>query len=208
MRQVRFSIIFIILGMSIAFISYDDVFSQTKLRNTPSPKEMNEEDIETLVKKCDFFDSELNQNGDCPNDFVDNGDGTITDRATGLMWEKEGSSKEIHYYSAEKYVKKLNKKKFAGHDDWRIPTIEELYSILEPNTNNKFHINPVFGTKPFHCWSADKSALPTLVVQKRTQYLTLDYTKGTFSNAHIGFQPGGSSASNFSSYIRAVRSMQ
>jgi hypothetical protein len=73
----------------------------------------------------------------CPLDgrFVDNGDGTVTDKCTNLMWQKatarpEGS--EIYEYktsweSALKYAEALE---FADHDDWRLPNINELVSII------------------------------------------------------------------------------
>ena len=209
MKKVIFSIGFIFIAMSLIFFSFDGINAQTKLRDTPSSQKLKEKDIGPLVKEKNFFDKKLNETGDFTNDFVDNGDGTITDQATGLMWEQGGSKRDKSLYMAKKYVKKLNKKKFAGYNDWRIPTIEELYSLLEPNKSKQLYINPVFSTKPYHCWSADRSDLPTLVEKRGVKrYLTLDYKEGTFSDANEGDQPGGSSASNWSSFIKAVRSLQ
>ena len=206
MKKAEFLFIFILITVSLIFASYDGINAETKLRN--SPQKLNKKGIETMVKNCNFFDKELNEKGDFPNDFVDNGDGTVTDRATGLMWEQKGSKKEKSDYSAKKYLKSLNKKKFAGYDDWRIPTIEELYSLLEPNTNKQLYINPVFATKAYHCWSTDESDLVAFSVIARVRYLTLDYKKGTVSDAYIGTEMGGGSITNFWSFIRAVRSIQ
>ena len=209
MKKTIFLFSFIFIAMSLIFLSFDGINAQTKLRDTPCSQKLKEKDIRPLVKEKGFFDKKLNEKGNFANDFVDNGDGTITDRATGLMWEQGGSKKLTSFYTAKKYVKKLNKKKYAGHNDWRIPTIEELYSLLEPNRSKQLYINPVFSTIPTHCWSADRSGLPSLVEKGGVaQYLTLDYKEGTFSDAHDGFQPGGSSAGNWSSFIRAVRSSQ
>ena len=208
MGKFIFSIIFILIPVSVVLISNNGIFAQTQLRDTPSKQKFKDQDVETLVKENNFYDRKLNKEGDCPNDFVDNGDGTITDKATGLMWEQSGSKKVKSFYMATKYVKKLNKKKFAKYNDWRLPTIEELYSLLDPNMSNKLHINSAFAAKPYHCWSTDESDLPTLVEKQLKQYLTIDYKKGTYYFAHIGDQPGGSSASNFSSFIRAVRSIK
>ena len=62
------------------------------------------------------------------NDFADNGDGTVTDRATGLTWQKADSGKGMNWESALAYAKGL---KLAGHDDWRLPNAKELQSIVD-----------------------------------------------------------------------------
>jgi hypothetical protein len=91
------------------------------------------------------------------NDYVDNGNGTITDRATGLTWEKGGSDTYITYRESEDYIRGLNAIKFGGYDDWRLPTIEELLSLMEKKKRpNGFYINPIFDSKKWWCWSADR----------------------------------------------------
>ncbi len=62
------------------------------------------------------------------NDFVDNGDGTITDRATGLMWMKRDSGRTMNWQQALKYAENLE---YAGHSDWRLPNVKELQSIVD-----------------------------------------------------------------------------
>jgi serine/threonine protein kinase len=93
-------------------------------------------------------------------DYVDNGDGTISDRATGLMWEKSGSQNYMTYEEAEEYVKELNQKMFEGHNDWRLPTVDELWSLMEKEKQSSgFYIDPIFdvpNVKYYWCWSADK----------------------------------------------------
>ncbi len=74
--------------------------------------------------------------------YVDNGDGTITDVNTGLMWEKLSDDGSIHdlddryTWSAafEVKVALLNATAFAGHTDWRVPNQKELFSILDLET--------------------------------------------------------------------------
>ncbi len=85
--------------------------------------------------------------------YVDNGDGTITDLNTGLMWEKKSRDGTIHdwantYTWADAFavhVAGLNSSAFAGHTDWRVPNVRELQSIIYYET---FHpaVNPVFNT--------------------------------------------------------------
>lgn len=62
------------------------------------------------------------------NDFVDNGDGTITDHASGLMWTKSDSGKTMNWEEALFYAEDLEK---AGYDDWRFPNVKDLQSIVD-----------------------------------------------------------------------------
>ena len=71
--------------------------------------------------------------------YVDNGDGTLTDVNTGLVWEKKSADGTIHdagklYRSPGEHVAGLNAANFAGHDDWRIPNPKELLSIVDYQT--------------------------------------------------------------------------
>ena len=63
--------------------------------------------------------------------FTDNGDGTVTDHKLGLMWSKTDNQGDINWKQADKWVKytfsdTLEKK----YDNWRLPTLAELQSIL------------------------------------------------------------------------------
>jgi hypothetical protein len=62
------------------------------------------------------------------NKYVDNRDGTITDLATGLMWQKADSGTTMNWQNALGYAEKLE---HAGHDDWRLPNAKELHSIAD-----------------------------------------------------------------------------
>ena len=91
------------------------------------------------------------------NKFKDNGDGTVTDHSTGLMWEKDGSGRHLNFWTAKKYILDLNRKKFAGYNDWRLPTIPELVSLLEQDKqSNDLYRDLIFGNMQKWCWSADK----------------------------------------------------
>jgi len=77
--------------------------------------------------------------------FTDNGDGTVTDNSTGLMWEKcsagqnndtactNTATEETYWQQALYYCKGLS---LAGYTDWRLPNIKELRSIV---------VNAVYG---------------------------------------------------------------
>ena len=66
--------------------------------------------------------------------FVDNGDGTVLDRKLGLMWKQtdgfQDESQWHNWFQAEAYIRKINDRKFAGHRDWRFPTLDEAESLF------------------------------------------------------------------------------
>jgi hypothetical protein len=82
------------------------------------------------------------------NKFVDNGDGTITDNATGLMWSKDDSGQGMDWEDALAWVRQKNEENYLGHNDWRLPNAKELQSIVDytrsPGTTNSAAIDPVF----------------------------------------------------------------
>ncbi|UUX91980.1 Lcl C-terminal domain-containing protein [Methanoplanus endosymbiosus] len=62
------------------------------------------------------------------NDFVDNGDGTVTDKATGLMWSQDDNGEMLYWEEALAYAESAT---ISGYDDWRLPNIKELQSIAD-----------------------------------------------------------------------------
>ncbi|MDP7556920.1 MAG: DUF1566 domain-containing protein [Nitrospinaceae bacterium] len=86
--------------------------------------------------------------------FVDNGDGTVTDSWTKLMWMQEDSflklKKFLTYPHAKRFLDKFNTESFAGHNDWRFPHKREAHSLLDKTTSIKdkydidIYIDPVF----------------------------------------------------------------
>jgi hypothetical protein len=82
--------------------------------------------------------------------FIDNGDGTISDTKTRLMWQKQGSTERLTYAKAEEFVVELNREEW---NDWRIPTREELESILDL-TKHDPAIDPMFKCESAGYWSS------------------------------------------------------
>ena len=83
-------------------------------------------------------------------------DHIVLDYATDLMWQQAGSAEKMTWQQAKAYVKQLHQEKFAGYSGWRLPTVEELTSLLEftkqPGT---LYLAPVFDPTQGICWSAD-----------------------------------------------------
>lgn len=62
------------------------------------------------------------------NDFSDNGDGTLFDLVTGLMWQKEDDGSSYDWESALAYATSSD---LAGYTDWRVPNTKEFQSIVD-----------------------------------------------------------------------------
>jgi hypothetical protein len=72
--------------------------------------------------------------------FIDNGNGTITDTQTNVMWKKTDSfqdtQKWLNWFKGQDYVEITNMERFAGFEDWRYPTEEEAWSLFDLNFKN------------------------------------------------------------------------
>lgn len=79
------------------------------------------------------------------NDYEDNGDGTVTDNATGLIWMQDDSGKGMNWEEALAFCEA---NEIAGHIDWRLPNAKELQSIVDysrsPSTTDSAAIDPIF----------------------------------------------------------------
>ena len=75
------------------------------------------------------------------NHFTDNGDGTVTDNLSLLMWQKNPPAAALSWEQALSTAEGLN---LAGFNDWRLPNIKELFSLHNPGRTNPA-ADPVFG---------------------------------------------------------------
>lgn len=74
-----------------------------------------------------FYGQDAQYTNNIPS-YKDNGDGTITDNVTGLIWSKALSTSAFSWTDASKYTDGLN---LGGYTDWRLPTIKELCSLRD-----------------------------------------------------------------------------
>lgn len=91
----------------------NECYSNNKVIDMPEPGQ-------------DFYGQDACIQGNQPK-YKDNGDGTVTDLVTGLMWEKDMGEK----LTFEEAKEKAEKLRTGGYDDWRVPTIKELYSLIQ-----------------------------------------------------------------------------
>ena len=153
------SILVVIITICFSISSCEDTSNSTLVDNLPNV--IDYPIVSTGQTK--FFDnfSEVSeplpgepfygQNGHyfgTPAQYVDNGDGTITDMVTGLMWQK--SQTDMAWADAETNAENANT---GGHNDWRVPTIKELYSLIvftgNQGTGNPSSSTPPSDSKPF-----------------------------------------------------------
>lgn len=168
------------------------------------------------------------------NNFIDNGDGTITDLSTNLMWQKADSNKAMNWEDALAYAENLT---FANHEDWRLPNAKELQSIVDYTrslqTTNSAAIDPLFETTKIkdmngelqypYFWSS------TTHVDSAAVYIAFGEAKGLMNGQLLDVHGAGSQRSDAKSgshkdypkafgpqgdiqmvynYVRAVRSIK
>ncbi len=126
-------------------------------------KTLSDEEVKTMLAKYGFYDSDWNKNGKgithrYKSQIIAGGK-VVHDEATDLTWQQSGSDNYMTYADAQKYVDGLNAKNFAGHTDWRLPTLEEAMSLMERETRNgDLYIDPKFDRTQRWIWTADKES--------------------------------------------------
>ncbi len=88
-----------------------------------------------------------------PLSYSDNGNGTVTDNITGLMWQQADDGEERNWDDAKAYCEGLT---LAGHSDWRLPNRHELFQLVD---KGRYHpaIDPVFSCRLANYWSSSLS---------------------------------------------------
>ncbi|MHC4285052.1 MAG: Lcl C-terminal domain-containing protein [Planctomycetota bacterium] len=131
-----------ILGISCVFILVCVANSQEYASLAPVSKEQTKlayPIVDTGQERCyddtkeidypkrgqAFFGQDAQYAGNEPA-YKDNGDGTVTDLNTGLMWQSDPGEK----MTFRQAVAGASKFRLAGYKDWRLPTIKELYSLI------------------------------------------------------------------------------
>jgi hypothetical protein len=122
-----------------------------------------------------------------PESYSDNGDGTVTDNVTGLMWQQIVSTDTYTWADAVRLCPTLT---LAGHDDWRLPSRIELVSIVDDSLTDATTDSATFPDTPAgYFWTSSRLA-------------------GSLTDAWTVVFNGGTYAVLMSdaSYVRCVRS--
>ena len=112
--------------------------------------------------------------------FLDFGDGTILDTRSNLMWMKldywQIEKKWVNWYTANEFAQRMNNKKFAGYDDWRLPTPKEglmLYNRRKRNIDkdgDKVFIDRIFPKGGgWGTWTSSEKGAQAIVISYKDE---------------------------------------
>ncbi|MEI8086708.1 MAG: DUF1566 domain-containing protein [Paludibacter sp.] len=122
--------------------------------------------------------------------FTDNGDGTIKDNYTGLIWQKLSPTTSMNWEAALAYAKTVT---LGAKSDWRLPNIKELQSLndvsrIKPSVNKTYFPNIV--TSAFYWSSTSQYKTPTVAWDFNTDYGVVTYDTKTV-NKYVILVRGG-----------------
>ncbi len=150
----------------------DDAVPSLEKVSLPSEfLELSEDEIKLFIEQHKLFDKEYNEGGSFENYLIDNGDGlTVTDKVTGLMWQRGGTDIMSHRMMSKEIVS-INDKGFAGFNDWRQPSLAEALSLMQTEKNSK-------GLYLDYCFSIHQPFIFVNATRKTGGYWFVDYKQG------------------------------
>ncbi|MDJ0780631.1 MAG: protein kinase [Desulfosarcinaceae bacterium] len=88
--------------------------------------------------------------------FVTHGEACVADRAHGLVWQRSGGRYPLDWRSAHAAIEALNRQRANGRQNWRLPTMAELLTlVLPPARGRRLCQPPLFDPRQKWLWSAD-----------------------------------------------------
>ena len=121
------------------------------VRLPSAPAFIQEEELPALIRAYNFFEAEHNPHGAFANQLAAGDDeDTLLDLRTGMMWQRGGLDIASHRVISRR-IDELNATGLAGYHDWRLPSMAEALSLLEPAMNGKgLYLHPAFSKEqPF-----------------------------------------------------------
>lgn len=120
-------------------------------------RRLTENTVRRWIQQQNIFDALYNPTGiSFSNHFelIENGL-VVFDHASGLMWQRAGSE-QVAYRGIKNWLYQLNSQSFANYKDWRLPTLEEALTLLEPQKQEQgLFLAPLFSNIQKKIWTAD-----------------------------------------------------
>ncbi len=149
-------------------------------------------------------------------DYTDNGDGTITDNSSGLMWLEVDLGVAVNWQEALELAENSD---FAGYDDWRLPDVKELQSIVSydgsyPAINqNYFTCTELTENENYYYWSSTSAYFSEMAPEYDSAwYVAFGYTSHgagavRFSPKYVGSDAISEGEDNILNSVRLVRTI-
>ncbi|HRC85088.1 MAG TPA: DUF1566 domain-containing protein [Thermoanaerobaculia bacterium] len=128
------------------------------LRSEPA-ESLAAPEVAKRLGELGFFETHRNPRGrGVAHGFrLEAADQVVVDATTGLAWQRGGSPRSLPFDGALAYVQDLNQSRFAGFADWRLPTLEEAMSLMEPERSaSGLYLDPRFDPAVWLVWTADR----------------------------------------------------
>lgn len=91
------------------------------------------------------------------NRFISHTEKTVTDLSCNLIWQISGTRFPVNRAGAFLYIEQLNDECFAGLNTWRLPTVNELLSLVDRTPEGRSYcIQSIFDTRLKWLWSCDR----------------------------------------------------
>ena len=124
------------------------------------PQKLSENDVNEMLKINNLFEKNRNKQGTGFNNQLEldkvGEDEIIVDYNSGLIWLPDGSSEAIVFNKAKAWIEELNRINYAHYDDWRLPTLEEVMSLMtKEQKNGELFIDPIFDPIQRSIWTSD-----------------------------------------------------
>lgn len=126
------------------------LYAEIKMKQEQAErKQKKKQEQAERKKKEEQEQAERNKGG-----LIDNGNGTVSDPRTGLMWAAKDNGSDIEWADAKAYCESY---RVGGYTDWRMPTQNELAGLYNPNITNRhgYHLSWLIDLKGGCPWASE-----------------------------------------------------
>jgi WD40 repeat protein len=118
---------------------------------------VSESEARAMIRDHDVYERRWNPGArERPFAVMMMGEEVVGDPLTSLFWQRSGTAEPIEAGRVRDAIEALNEQHFGGCSDWRLPTLEEAMSLLQPGkTEDTLHIPREFDRRQTKIWTMD-----------------------------------------------------